>query len=76
MTPFKLKYQTLLQVDVGFQVEIDALALSRDIAGGAVDLPADTVLAVPAHGAALLVEGAEAVRRVVGVPVTFYMERG
>ena len=57
-------------------MEIDALALSRDIAGGAVDLPADAVLTVLTHGTALLVEGTEAVRRVVGVPVTFYMERG
>ena len=53
-------------------MEIDTLALSRDVAGGAVDLPANTVLAVLTQGAALLVEGAEAVRWVVGVPVTFY----
>ena len=55
-------------------MEIDALALSRDVTGGAVDLPADAVLTVLAHGAALLVEGTEAVRRVVGVPATFYMD--
>ena len=53
-------------------MEIDALALSRDVAGRAVDLPTNTVLAVLTQGAALLVEGAEAVRWVVGVPVTFY----
>ena len=53
-------------------MEIDTLALSRDVAGGAVDLPANTVLAVLTQGSALLVEGAEAVRRVEGVPATFY----
>ena len=52
-------------------MEIDARALSRDVAGGAVDLPANTVLAVLTQGAAVLVEGAEAVRWVVGVPETF-----
>ena len=53
-------------------MEIDALALSRDVAGGAVGLPAYAVLAFLTQGGALLVEGAEAVRWVVGVPVTFY----
>ena len=53
-------------------MEIDARALSRDVAGGAVDLPANAVLTVLTLGAALLVEGAEAVRRVEGVPATFY----
>ena len=53
-------------------MEIDALALSRDVAGGAVNLPANAVLTVLTQGGALLVEGAEAVRWVVGVPVTFY----
>ena len=53
-------------------MEIDALALSRDVAGGAVDLPANAVLTVLTLGAALFVEGAEAVRRVEGVPATFY----
>ena len=70
----KFDYQALLQIDFRFQVEIDALALSRDVAGRAVDLPTNTVLAVLTQGAALLVEGAEAVRRVVGVPATFYMD--
>ena len=55
-------------------MEIDALALSRDVTGRAVDLPADAVLTALTHGAALLVEGTEAVRRVVGVPATFYMD--
>ena len=55
-------------------MEIDALALSWNVAGGAVDLSADAVLAVLAHSAALLMEGAEAVRRIVGVPATFYMD--
>ena len=55
-------------------MEIDALALSRDVTGGAVDLPANTVLTALTHGAALLVEGTEAVRLVVGVPATFYMD--
>ena len=68
----KFDYQALLQIDFRFQVEIDALALSRDVAGGAVDLPANAVLAVLTHSATLLVEGAKAVRRVVGVPATFY----
>ena len=54
-------------------MEIDARALSQDVAGGAVDLPANAVLTVLTLGAALLVEGAEAVRRVEGVPATFYM---
>ena len=53
-------------------MEIVARALSRDVAGGAVDLPANAVLTVLTLGAALLVEGAEAVRRVEGVPATFY----
>ena len=73
MFRLKFAYQALLQFDFGFQVEIDALALSLDVAGRAVDLPADAVLAVLTQGAALLVEGAEAVRRVIGVPATFHM---
>ena len=61
-------YQALLRFDVGFEVEIDALALSSDVAGGTGALPADAVLANLTDGAALLVEGAEAVARVKGVP--------
>ena len=66
-------YQALLRFDVGFEVEIDALALSSDVAGGTGALPADAVLANLTEDAALLVEGAEAVGRVVGVPATFHM---
>ena len=61
-------YQALLRFDVGFEVEIDALALSSDVAGGTGALPADAVLANLTEDAALLVEGAEAVARVIGVP--------
>ena len=60
-------YQALLLLDVWFEAEVDALALSPDAAGGTGALPADAVLAI-IDGAALLVEGAEAVGRVKGVP--------
>ena len=49
-------------------MEIDALALSSDIAGGTGVLPAHAVLAILIDDFALLAEGAEAVGGVEGVP--------
>ena len=49
-------------------MEIDALALSSDIAGGTGVLPAHAVLAILTDCSALFMQGAEAIGGVEGVP--------
>ena len=61
-------YQTLLLINAGLEVDVDAKALSGNAARWAVSLPAEAVPAVFIDDPALLVEAAEALIVVKGVP--------